>query len=580
MSQQQVSRGECNNGSKGSARQDGPAADDRPSPPQLLQDRLRFEALLARLSATFIHLPADEVDGQIERALRQIVDFLGIERSSLAQFSADGREFLVTHSYTAPGVSPLARMDLAALWPWYTAEIRRGEVLRFTRLPDELPAEAVREREYYAREGGPRSHLAVPFRVGKAVLGAIGFGSFRREVAWPDELARGLQLVGEVFANALGRKWADLALRESERRFRLLSDAAPVLVWMSGPDKGCTYFNKPWLDFTGRPLGRELGDGWSEGVHPDDRERCLGTYTRAFDARQAFRMEYRLRRSDGEYRWVLDTGVPRFEADGTFEGYVGSAIDVTDQKRAEEKEAHLREQLVRAGRVTLLGELAASIAHEVNQPLCAIVSNAETAQRLLAGGGPEVGEVREALEDITQDGRRASAVIARIRASLRQGPVERAPVDLNETLREVAALTRRRLAGRGLAVKLDLAEGLPPVLGDRVQLQQVVVNLLTNGADAAEAAAGGPRELVLRSAADGAGGVAVAVEDAGAGIEPGSRERVFDPFFTTKPGGMGMGLAICKSIVEGHGGRIAAAANPGGGTTVRFTLPVLPGGAS
>jgi signal transduction histidine kinase len=425
-------------------------AEDRDHLLVLLDERLRFESLLARLSATFIHLPANEVDGQIQRGLQQIVEFLAIERSSLGQFLADCSELVVTHSYTVPGFAPFPRLNIAPLWPWYTAQLRRGGVLRFTRLPEELPLEAVHEREFYARQQAPRSHVAVPFKVGTTVLGCIGYSSFRREIAWPDDVVQGLQLVGEVFANALARK------------------------------------------------------------------------------------------------------------------------------RAEEREARLREQLTRVARVTTLGELAASIAHEVNQPLCAIVSNAETAQRLLGKGHVEVEEIREALQDISEDGRRASAVIARVRASLQKGPVERAPVDVNDLLREVAGLSRSRLALRGLGVRLDLAAGLPPVLGDRFQLQQVILNLLANGADAMDGVIGEPRELVLRSAGDGAGGVAVAVEDAGVGLDPADVERVFEALFTTKPAGMGMGLAICRSIIEAHGGRIEALPNAGAGATFRLTLPGSP----
>src|SRR5437899_2324441 len=170
--------------------------DDGPRLLELLNERLRFETLLARLSATFIHMPAEDVDGQIERGLRQIVEFLDIERSSLGQFSEDGSELWVTHSHTVPGFSPMPRVNLAAVWPWYTAMLRRGEVLRFARLPEQLPAEAVNEREY-CLQSGIRSHLVVPFKVGEAILGGIGFGSFRRQVVWSDDVVQGLQLVGE-----------------------------------------------------------------------------------------------------------------------------------------------------------------------------------------------------------------------------------------------------------------------------------------------------------------------------------------------------------------------------------------------
>jgi PAS domain S-box-containing protein len=667
----------------------------------LLDERIRFETLLSRLSATFIHLPADQIDGQVEHALRQIVEFLGIDRSGLAQFSADGRELLVTHSYAVPGYAFTPRVDLAVALPWYTERIREGKVLRFTRLPDELPPEAAREREWCRRDN-LRSHLMIPFKVGDAVLGGLAFGSFGEERGWPDDLVRSLQLVGEIFANALARKRADLALHESEARFRLLADAAPVLVWMSGLDKGCTYFNKGWLDFTGRPLESQLGSGWCESVHPDDLRRCLDTYVRAFDERRRFRMEYRLLGADGEYRWVLDTGAPRFETDGSFEGYIGSCIDITDRKhaeealrereaglrfllesthaipwvadvrsmrftyvgpqaaallgypaeawlggdfwpqhihpddreaalafclehshthadyefdyrmvaadgrvvwihdvvnvvaeggvphtlrgfmidvtarrRAEEESQALREQLRRVARVTAMGEMVASIAHEVNQPLCAIVSNAQALQRMVASGGFDPAEVREALEDVTRDGRRAGDVITRIRNFLRKAPAERAPVDVNDLVREVAALTRHEMARRGVAVKLDLAADLPAVLGDRVQLQQVLLNLLTNGADALERTPKEQRQLVVRSAGGAAGEVTVAVQDTGCGLAAADLARAFDAFFTTKPGSLGMGLSICKSIVEAHSGRIGAGPNDGPGTTFQFTLPGL-----
>src|SRR5213080_3931914 len=211
------------------------------------------------------------------------------------------------------------------------------------------------------------------------------------------------------------RKQAEEALRESEARFRTVADAAPVLIWMSGPDKLCTFFNKGWLDFTGRKLEQELGKGWTEGVHADDLEHCLEVYGNSFDARQPFTMEYRLRRSDGEFRWILDTGTPRFSDDGEFLGYIGSCIDLTERKQAELEHQRQNMELARVGRVAVMGELAASLAHEVNNPIGAMVANASAGQRLIATGKVEIGELNDLLADIAADGRRAGEIVQSIR---------------------------------------------------------------------------------------------------------------------------------------------------------------------
>lgn len=329
-------------------------------PAPLVQECLRFESLLTELSATFVNLPAGEVDSQIESSLQRLMVFLGIDRGGLAELLVDQKLMVITHSSHIPGVPPLPRIILNEQLPWYAKSIFQGEVLRLSRLPDDLPPEATSEREYCIQVG-LKSHVMIPLKVMGSVVGAIGFGSFHKSRDWPDDLIQRLRLVGEIFTNALARKQADIALHESEGRFRLMAETAPVMVWMSGPDKLCVYFNKHWLDFTGRPLERQIGDGWSEGVHPDDLECCLRTYGEAFDVRQEFRMEYRLQRFDGEYRWVLDTGVPRFRSDGTFAGYIGSCIDITAQKQVEEA-LRAREQSLRQTRERLR-KLAARLLH-------------------------------------------------------------------------------------------------------------------------------------------------------------------------------------------------------------------------
>jgi signal transduction histidine kinase len=424
--------------------------DERAALLEGLRERLQFETLLGDLSASFVNLPAHEVDAHVNRALQQLVDFLEVERSGLGELSADGKQLLVTHTYVVPGFPPLAIRVMDDQLPWYTRQIRQGRLLRLERLPDDLPPEAAPEREYCTRIG-LKAHLAIPLTAGGAVLGTLGFGAFRACREWPDALVHRLQLIGEVFANALARK------------------------------------------------------------------------------------------------------------------------------NAEEQMHCLRDQLSRVARVTTLGELAAAIAHEINQPLCAVVTNAQAGLRLMAGAAPDLEEARDTFRDIAADSKRASEVIGRIRDLLQHRPPARATLDLNDALREVLALVSGQLKRKGIALALDLAGDVPPVHGDRVQLQQVVLNLTVNaiealGRSAAPGEPARPRLLSVRSAGGG-GAATVSVCDTGPGIAPEHFGKVFDAFFTTKPGGIGVGLAICRSIVEGHGGTIRAEAGPAGGAAFHFTLP-------
>jgi C4-dicarboxylate-specific signal transduction histidine kinase len=251
----------------------------------------------------------------------------------------------------------------------------------------------------------------------------------------------------------------------------------------------------------------------------------------------------------------------------------GVLLDVTSRKRAQEESHRLRDQLAHVGRVATMGELAASIAHETSQPLCAIVANAQAARRLLTQKDPDLAEVLDALEDICKDGNRASEVIGRIRTLLNHGQVRREPLDLNEVVRQVVPLVRHELARHAIGLRLEAGEDLPRVLGDRVQLQQVVLNLLVNAAEALAGVDPGRRRLAVRTARDGPGGAAVEVRDSGVGLPGKDQGDLFDPFVTTKPGGMGMGLAIARSIVTSHGGRLWAEGNADGGAAFTFALP-------
>jgi PAS domain S-box-containing protein len=366
---------------------------------------------------------------------------------------------------------------------------------------------------------------------------------------------------------------------DPEQAFRLLADNAPVMIWRSGPDKLCDWFNHPWLEFTGRTMEQELGNGWTEGVHPDDSARCLSIYVAAFDAREEFSMEYRLRRHDGAYRWILDNGRPYSSFDGTFRGYFGSCIDITDSKRAQDALRATQSELARVTRLTTMGELAASIAHEINQPLAAIVANGNAALRWVACATPNLGEVTAALRRIVTDGHRTGQLIGNIRAMLRKNGPEQNPLDVNQLVREVLTLAQSDLENRRVLLQTQLDDDLPQVFADRVQLQQVLLNLIMNAAEAMSSVTDRPRMLRVGTEMDGSRRVLMRVEDSGPGIDSKNIERIFEPFFTTKPHGMGMGLPICRSIIDAHNGHLSASTGVDHGSVFQIVLPIgEPGG--
>jgi PAS domain S-box-containing protein len=498
-----------------------------------------------------------------------------------------------------------------------------------------------------------------------------------------------------------------LRIRQLQREFKKLQDVIetiPAYVWSALPNGSVDFINQRWLDFSGFSLEQALGWGWSEAVHPDDRDRFIEAWRIAFASGQAMETEARVCRADGQYRWLLIHNVPlrdktgkivkwygkstdiddrkraeqalrlseayladaqrltgtgAWASDGTTRplywseevfrifGFdpelglpsadqalqrvhpedrdqfwrafqrtiqekvdsevefrvvlpddtvkhvhavghpvvspeqelvqvVGTIVDVTNRKRAEEERERLRQleaDLAHINRVSMMGELAASIAHEVNQPLSGIVSNGSACLRWLSGDPPEVGEVREAVRDIVRDGKRAGEVIARIRALTKRSAPPREKLDLNDTVREVLALVRDQAKGNSVTIRTRLAEDAFPVLGDRVQLQQVMLNLIMNAIEAMSRVADRPRELTITTCNSDGDQMVVTVEDSGPGLDPNAASRIFDPFYTTKPSGMGMGLSISRSIVQSHGGRLWAGTKEAPGTVFYFSVP-------
>jgi PAS domain S-box-containing protein len=365
------------------------------------------------------------------------------------------------------------------------------------------------------------------------------------------------------------REQAQEALRRSEDRLRLVVDTLPALVWSKLPDGNADFLNQRFREYTGLTLEEGLGWGWMNAFHPEDRAE--EEWRTAFAAGEPFEKEARLRRADGAYRWFMLRAAPLRDERGSVVKWYGTTADIEDRKRAEEALQEAQDKLAHVTRVLAMGELAAAIAHEVNQPLTAIVTNANFSLRQLKGSTANLDELGAAITEIVNDATRASAVISRIRGLLVKGSPRRTELDINGVIQDVLTLLRNELTRNRVSLRTDLASNLPRVPGDPVQLQQVLINLVVNAIEAMRTSADRPRELQIRLEKQ-ARGIVVQVQDSGPGIAPELADRIFEPFFTTKAEGIGMGLSISRSIIESHGGQLWAVAGTHG-ALFEFTLP-------
>jgi PAS domain S-box-containing protein len=429
----------------------------------------------------------------------------------------------------------------------------------------------------WAEKEGMASFAGYPMSVGDRTIGVLAMFS-RKPV--PPETTETLASGADLIAQGIERKHAEEKLRDSERSLRQLTETIPQMLWSAEVDGAIDYCNRRVLDYTGLPAEQVHRAGWMNAVHQDDSEKMAQAWRRAVSTGEPFQYEFRcLRSADHTYRWCVSSALPLRDREGRIIKWFGSVVDLHDWKEAQQALQMTQAELARVSRLTTMGELAASIAHEVNQPLTAVINNGSACLRLLARNSLEPDVLRRALEGIIADGTRASAVLARIRAFIKKEPAQKSELDINEMIQEVLVLAGRELFENHVLTDHQLTTDLPSVLADRVQLQQVLLNLIMNGIEAMAAVTDRPRLLGVQSRIDESGDVLVAVSDSGTGFGL-ELDRVFNPFFTTKANGMGMGLSISRSLVESHGGRLWAAPNSPHGAVFFFTVPPTGGSSS
>ena len=409
---------------------------------------------------------------------------------------------------------------------------------------------------------GPLSELT-------ACAGALAKGDFQHQLRLPgnNELA----VLGNAFnyaAQQLQKLYEDL--RRSERELRDVINTVPAHAWSALPDGDVDFVNQRWQQFTGLPAEDASRWNWETVVHPDDQARFVADWHAALISGQPMETEARVRRADGEYRCLLVRNVPLRDEHGKILKWYGISTDIDDRKRAEREREQLRADLAHVNRVCILGELAASVSHELKQPITAAMTNALTSIRWLKRDHPDVDAALEATMRTVKDGTRATEIIDRLRSLYKKSPPQRALVDVNEVAREMLALLRSEANWYSIVMHSTLDPDLPKITADRVQLQQVFMNLMLNAIEAMKDTGG---ELTIKTELGQEGPLLISVSDSGVGLPAENTDEIFNAFFTTKPEGSGMGLAISRSIVESHGGHLWATPNDGRGATFQLTLP-------
>jgi signal transduction histidine kinase len=603
--------------------------------------QLQFDPLLSQLSSAFANISDAEVDAAIEAWLPRLVKFLGADRGEVTQVLADGHT-QVTHFYGVRGASSPPPAAINDEDPWFAEQVRSGKIVRFERArPGLLPSETSAESTYVTKMG-LKSHLMLPLTIAGTSVGALAFGIVRRHRRWPDELVRRLQLLAQVFGNALARQHARRRLQERLTFERLITKLVGTFVKAvasevdeqihQGLGSLVEYLRVDEISLAQVSEAGTLVVKSRVARAGASRESTLATFPQYADVLRGHRIVvvnpphepafFDLESSDSEATWsrrhrspswsssppptVLDrsemelhgfesqVSIPLVAGDRLWGIITAVAFDwprewtvweiqrlrlvgeimmaAMVRRDTEERTRRQRGELAFAVQVVALGELTAALAHELNQPLTALRMNAQTTRRLLAAGG-NFDELNDIAADIIEDATRAAGLIVRLRNLLRRHELEKAPLDLNQVIEDARHIADAEAQRHGARLTVTLESGLPNVRGDTMQLQQVLLNLVRNAAEAMDEGTL-VRQVIVRTYATPPDHITVSIEDTGPRIDDATFEGMFVAFHTTKSDGLGMGLAISQSIIEAHGGRLWAERKPERGLAVRFSLPV------
>jgi two-component system sensor kinase FixL len=538
---------------------------------QVSKQPVPLPELLSTISRKLLSVSSDRIHEYIGEALQLIKSSMDLDRSVLAVFSDVEKVMLA--SYIGVGeVTPKLPKDSEKQIPWIQARARAGEVTHYSDL-EELPKEAAKDKDWLLKLN-ILSMMVAPVNVEGVCIAALTFETIGRNRTWSDDDIRYSVMLADALGNALSRQNAFLILQSKDEMLQKAQSVAHIGSWsidikekkVTCSEEVCRIFGLP-----GEPV--LTYDQFAKTIHPDDREDVKKHWMDALE-KGSFHVEYRIL-VENTIKWVSVKTDMEFDQENTAISAVGTVQDITEFKKAVEEGNNFREELMHVTRTTTMGELSATIAHEINQPLAAIMNYAQTGSRLMKMKKPDLGQIRDIFTYIVEDNKRAADVIHKARGFLKKSEYEFKKLNINDVIQEVITLMRSDMIVKNVILEKNFDKNIPFVWGERIQLQQVVLNFIKNALEVMDAMkVARERKLFISTMQAEPSVIMVRIKDSGPGIDKKNMDSIFAPFFSTKKEGLGLGLSICKTIVEAHGGKIGAENNADKSAAFYFSLPM------